>query len=101
MARYKTVGELGEVTIIEDEIHNQTKETSWRPVYLNEWSQSSNLQLIAAQNDGKQTAQYEIMSCEYRGECPLRVNGIEYTVKKASVKGDRTVLTVEREVSNG
>jgi hypothetical protein len=101
MARYKTVGELGEVTIIEDEIHNQIKETSWRPVYLNEWTQSSNLQLIAAQNDNQQAAQYEIMSCDYCGERLLRVSGVEYTIKKASVKGDRTVLTVEREISNG
>lgn len=101
MARYNTVGELGKVNVIEDEIHNQIPETMWRPVYLNEWSQSSNLQLIAAQNDGKQVAQYELMSCEYYGERLLRVNEVEYTVKTVSRKGDRTILTVEREASNG
>jgi len=101
MARYNAVGELGIVKIVEDEIHNQIPEEVWRSVYVNEWSQSSNLQVLAAQNEGKQIAQYEIMTCEYRGERLLKVNGIKYTVKQASVKGDRAVLTVEREVANG
>lgn len=83
-----------------DKLHNQIATVTWRKVYANRYYDNASLQQQASINDNKLLAQYEILSSEYSGEKLLKSDNVEYTISLVSVKGDRTVLTVERDVAN-
>lgn len=97
--RYNTVGYLGTTGYTMDKYHNQVASTSWRKIYCNKYQDNVQLQQQAAVNDGRDVKQFEVMSTEYHGEKLFRLSTAEdavvFTVTYASVKGDRTVLTVE------
>ena len=45
-------------------------------------------------------AQVQVRSCDYAGQEELRMDGVEYTVERASDTGEYTVLTLKRRLSN-
>lgn len=98
--RYNSVAYLGTTVYAMDDLHNQVPTVTWSKVYVNRYYDNINLQQQAAINDQKQLAQFEIMSADYSGQRLFKIDDVEYTVSLASVKGDRTVLTVEKDLSN-
>lgn len=100
MARFCTVGELGVKTYTMDKLHIQRAITTWRPVYLNQWKDSANLEKLAGNMDNKTVRQYELMAVEYQDERLLKIDGKIYTIKNVSYRGDRVILTAESEVVN-
>lgn len=102
--RFNSVGYLGTNTYTMDRYHNQKAVTNWKKVYCNRFYDNASLQQQAAVNDNRKLAQYEVMSSEYSGEKLFKLDESEtaviYTITLASMKGDRTVLTVECEMGN-
>ena len=69
--------------------HNKTK------VYVNRWSISAEWVSGNGIEDMENAYAFELLTFEYSGEKYAEYNGKPYRITNVSIRGDRTVLTME------
>lgn len=106
--RFNKVGWFGVTQYSMDMYHNQIATVVWDwekgKVYYNPYYDNANLQQQAGVNDLFEVHQLEVMTSQYHGEKWFRFTNDDdapvYTITNPSLKGDRTVLTVERKLGD-
>ena len=101
MSRYNDVLTLVTVTGTDvDDQGNQTIITEESRVFANQYALGLTAWAAARSTGLHADARFAIRSCDYKGQQRVVYDGTEYEVEKAACKGEDTVLTLKKRLSN-